>query len=316
MDEKSTIEYLSVKSGKKIDEIDSLILNKRKKLRMIVSVEAAIKLVARDLGIELPSEAKKAKAEINTEKVTAAVVNDIETLPVFDTVKDIVTCEDGTEVCFTGVVYFQGKRSTFIRRDGTEGAVASIGLLDKSGTKIRLVFWDDKSEEAQAFEIKDLVKASRVRVKTSNRPIGNGNFKPKELHTLQKSTIEKIGSVDILPEKIKVNNDNGKQQTFSDKVNKLPLPQIKAGLYNIETKGTVESKGDVVAYGNGSGKFVKIELVDGESKVKLVLWNDQTELLDIIQENSKLWVKNAYSKDWNGEIELHLSKQGEIEIIS
>ncbi|MHA1170277.1 MAG: hypothetical protein ACTSRU_20820, partial [Candidatus Hodarchaeales archaeon] len=163
---------------------------------------------------------------------------------------------------------------------------------------------------------KDLVKASQVRVKTSSRPIGNGNFKPKELHTLQKSTIEKIGSVDNLPEKIKVSDDNGKQQSFSDKVNKLPLPQISAGLYNIETKGTVESKGDVIAYGNGSGKFVKIKLVDGESKVKLVLWNDQTELLDIIEENSKLWVKNAYSKDWNGEIELHLSKQGEIEIIA
>ena len=86
-------------------------------------------------------------------------------------------------------------------------------------------------------------------------------------------------------------------------------------MYNIETKGTVESSGDIIAYGNGSGKFVKLKLVDGESRVNLVLWNDQTELLEIIKEDSEVWVKNAYSKDWNGEIELHLSKKGEIEIL-
>ncbi|MHA1447832.1 MAG: DUF2240 family protein, partial [Candidatus Hodarchaeales archaeon] len=47
------VQEIVVSSGKTRDEVQELIHEKRKKLKMIITEEAAAKLVAKDLGVNL-----------------------------------------------------------------------------------------------------------------------------------------------------------------------------------------------------------------------------------------------------------------------
>ncbi|MCD6434434.1 MAG: hypothetical protein J7L14_02385 [Candidatus Diapherotrites archaeon] len=55
-----------------------------------------------------------------------------------------------------------------------------------------------------------------------------------------------------------------------------------------------------------SGKYLPFEIVDDTAKKRAVAWNDAIELIKPLNVGELVKIENAYTKDNNGEVELHL----------
>jgi replication factor A1 len=60
------------------------------------------------------------------------------------------------------------------------------------------------------------------------------------------------------------------------------------------------------------GKVASATIKDETGEVQLTLWDDQTAML---KEGDKIKVTGAYVKEWQGQKQINVSRQGKIEII-
>jgi replication factor A1 len=107
---------------------------------------------------------------------------------------------------------------------------------------------------------------------------------------------------------------------MSDKEELKPmkLSEIKAG-DSLTAKVKIEEIPSVREFNKkngGTGHVVNITITDGSDSKKLVLWDEQTELVteDKIHEGMEISLKNCYVKETNYGIEVSLGKFGELEI--
>ncbi|NQV91189.1 hypothetical protein HQ489_01835 [Candidatus Woesearchaeota archaeon] len=97
---------------------------------------------------------------------------------------------------------------------------------------------------------------------------------------------------------------------------KLKIKEIYAGMKSVTTVGKVVRKFETreFAKGESTGKVCSLVLGDETSTIRVVFWNEQVDLLDSVNENDILIVKNAYVRENKGGKEVHLGNNGEIEI--
>ena len=55
-------------------------------------------------------------------------------------------------------------------------------------------------------------------------------------------------------------------------------------------------------------------IADETSRARVVLWNDQTDLLKDIKEGTIVKITNGFSKENNGNIEIHTASKSELEV--
>ena len=61
-----------------------------------------------------------------------------------------------------------------------------------------------------------------------------------------------------------------------------------------------------------SGRVCDAKCQDDTGEVKLTLWNDEIEKVNV---DNKIRVTNGYVKEWNGELQLTAGKYGKMEVI-
>ena len=110
-------------------------------------------------------------------------------------------------------------------------------------------------------------------------------------------------------------NELGVQLTQSTD-EKLKIKEIYAGMKSVTTVGKVVRKFEAreFAKGESTGKVCSLVLGDETSTIRVVFWNEQVDLLETVNENDVLLVKNAYVRENRGGKEVHLGNNGEIEI--
>ncbi len=98
-----------------------------------------------------------------------------------------------------------------------------------------------------------------------------------------------------------------------------PRPKVndlKAGMRNIEVLGKIVRKFEVRHFesARGPGKVASFVLGDETGTTRVVLWNDQADKLDEINEGDVLKLSSAYARDNNGRLELHLNDRSGVEV--
>lgn len=89
----------------------------------------------------------------------------------------------------------------------------------------------------------------------------------------------------------------------------LKVTDIVPGLRSVETQGKVLRKFEVRSFDTGKrkgtvGSFI---LADETGKIRVTLWHDQTQLLAKLKENDVVKIIDAYVRENQGGLELHLN---------
>jgi len=105
-------------------------------------------------------------------------------------------------------------------------------------------------------------------------------------------------------------------ELVSQKTEKLKVKEIYAGMRSISVVGKVVKKFPAREFkkGESTGKVCSLLIGDATGTIRVVFWNEQVELVDTLKEEDILLVKKAYVRENNGQKEIHLGQEGEIEI--
>ncbi len=239
--------------------------------------EVAARLVANDLGVEIPSAEDTFHAEI--------------------AVKDLVSgLNDVTIVGRVIVVY---PVQTFPRSDLTEGKVARLLLADKTGS-LRLVLWDDKIQMVESGKLKPglIVKVLHGYV----RDAMDGRL---ELH------LGKKGDVEISPPNT-IESDYPQINEFIDKVRQLTPNKKRASVQGLISEAFPPT--EFQRPNGNTGKVRRLRLRDGTGEATLVVWNQRVDELGEVKQGDCLRIMDARVKAQpDGRIELHAENSTQIE---
>jgi len=239
--------------------------------------EVAARIVASELGIEIP----------NTDEAFQSGIS----------IKDIVSGLN--DVTVAGRVIIVYPIQTFSRPDLTEGRVARLLLADKSGT-LRLVLWDDKVSLVEAEKIHH---GNIVRVLHGYAREGlDGKL---ELHVGQR------GEVQVSPTDV-VEKDYPRIEQFVDTIGNLTQKSKKANVLGIVDE--VYPASEFTRKDGTMGKVRRLRLRDDTGEITVVLWNEKADESNEVKKDDQLRIMNARVKTQpDGRMELHAEKATQIE---
>lgn len=239
--------------------------------------EVAARLVANDLGVEIPNAEDPFHTEI--------------------AVKDLVSgLNDVTIVGRVIVVY---PVQTFARSDLTEGKVARLLLADKTGS-LRLVLWDERIHMVELGKLRpeQIVKVLHGYV----RDAIDGRL---ELH------LGKKGDIEISPPNT-VESTYPQINDFIDKIRQLTSNKKRASVQGLISE--VFPPTEFQRSNGNPGKVRRLRLKDDTGETTLVVWNQRVDELGEIQKGDCLRVMDARIKTQpDGRIELHVENSTQIE---
>lgn len=110
------------------------------------------------------------------------------------------------------------------------------------------------------------------------------------------------------------------QQNIIQNSGILPISKLVAGLYDVNVAGRIVAVFPVKTFQNAekSGKFSTIILTDKEDTLRVILWNDKTELIEKgeLKAGQVVRLMHTYTReDRYGKTELHLGNKSEIEVL-
>lgn len=218
-----------------------------------------------------------------------------EDFPVFDsffmTPADIHT--EGT-VHLQGVVTDSTPVNTFSRSDGSEGKVSRL-VLEEGGARINLVLWDAKAEEYG-----DTQRGTRIRIISGN--VRTGNTGSPEVHVSWDTQIEiveqGVAPLESLPYWTKISD-------------------LREGVGSVNVAAMATQVGELrefIRKDGTEGKVVSVLLEDETGTIRLSLWDDDTDRVDDIKEDTIIVVENGYTRAGFGGLDLNAGRNGRIHI--
>jgi len=250
-------QILSSRPNLTCEEVFTMIENKKKGAEEFFTDEAAARLVASELGVEIAREPLKLEILI----------------------QDLVSGLN--DVTVTGRVIMVHSPKTYTRSDLTQGRFARLFIADKSGT-LRVVLWDDKT---------DLVEAGKVEqgqiIRISHGYIREGLDGKLELHMGSR------GSLQISPPSVV----ESRYPPVTEFIKKVKVAAIKeeGGLVIVE--GTVTTPPvikEVVTSRNEKIKVASFELRDETGEIWVSAWRKLAEIVKDFTVGTRIKIKNAY----------------------
>jgi replication factor A1 len=259
------------------EDMLKLIYEKKRSAENYLLDDVAARMVASELGVEIPHEEESFKSEISVGSLVSGL----------------------NDVTLTARVIIVYPIQTFFKPDLTEGKVARLLLADKSGT-LRLVLWNDKISLVETGNIKH---GNVIRV--LHGYVREGLDGKLELHVGQR------GDVQVSPQDV-AESDYPSIDQFIDKIGNLTQKSKKASVL-----GAVYDAYPVSEFkrkDGSSGKVRRLRLRDETGEVSLVFWNEKVDELGEVKKEDQLRIMNARVKtQLDGRIELHVENATQIE---
>lgn len=82
--------------------------------------------------------------------------------------------------------------------------------------------------------------------------------------------------------------------------------ELEATIKDIQTPRAVTSK-------YGQKRITLATLADGTGEIPVTLWEEQ---IDAVEEGATVRVTGAYTRDWVGDLQLNIPRQGRIEVVN
>jgi replication factor A1 len=254
-----------------------LIYEKKRSAEGYFLDEVAARIVASELGVEIPREEEPFKSEIS----------------VVDLVSGL------NDVTLTARVIEVYPIQTFIKQDLIEGKVARLLLADKSGT-LKLVLWNDKISLMEAGKIR---RGNIIRV--LHGYVREGFDGKLELHLGQRGDIQ-VSPVDV------VESDYPPIDHFIDKIGNLTQKNKRASVLGLVND--VYPMSEFNRKDGTTGKVRRLRLGDETGEVSLVFWNEKVDELGEVKTGAQLRIMNARIKTQpDDRIELHIENATQFE---
>jgi len=259
------------------EEVLKLIYEKKRSAEDYLLDEVAARIVATDLGVEIPQAEEHFKSEVPI----GALVSGL------------------NDVTLTARVIFVYPIQTFSKLDLTEGKVARLLLADKSGT-LNLVLWNDKLSVIETGKVK---QGQIVRV--SHGYVREGLDGKLELHVGQRGNVE-VSPLDAIESNYPLLDQ------FIDKVGNLTQKSKRASVLGVVC--VVYPSSEFKKKDESKGKVRRLRLRDETGEVSVVFWNEKVDELGEVKQNDQMRIMNARVKRQpDGRIELHVENAVQIE---
>jgi len=260
-------------------EVLAMIENKKRGAGEFFTDEAAARIVASELGVEIFREPLRLEVLI----------------------QDLVSGLN--DVTVSGRVIMVYPPKTYTRPNLTEGKFARLLIADKSGT-LKLILWDDKT---------DLVEAGKVEqgqiIKVSHGYVREGLDGKLELH------VGLRGDVQISPP----DAAESEYPPITRFVEKLEVAEIKEEGGPVVVEGTIATTPiirEVVTSRNEKIKVASFELRDETGEIGVSAWRKLAEAVKDLTVGTRIKIKNAYvRRDFADRLELTSRTFTSVEIL-
>lgn len=188
----------------------------------------------------------------------------------------------------------------FERKDGSEGKVANLLLMDETG-KIRTVLWGKMANLVAEEEVQ-----KGTAVKLEGAYVKKGQNQSLELN------IGRRGEIELEPE--------------GEKADNLPsVSDIQSEISDLDpSKDFVDVFGRVAAVtaprkferSDGSeGKVATLRIIDATGQVRVSLWGEKAEQVEEINQGDAVKIENASVREgWQDQTELHVNWQSRLDL--
>ncbi|MGD8506852.1 MAG: OB-fold nucleic acid binding domain-containing protein, partial [Candidatus Bathyarchaeota archaeon] len=259
------------------EEVLKRIYEKKRSAEGYFLDEAAARIVAFELGVEIPiDEPENSWTELPIEKLVSGL----------------------NDVAVAGRVITIQPVQTFSRRDFTEGKVARLLIADKTGT-LKAVLWDDKATSSETRRI-----ASGQIIKILHGYVREGLDGKLELH------VGKRGEIQISPPDL-VESEYPSITSFVEKISAITGKRKKVNI-----SGKVQKVYTVSEFERPNGNYGKVrrlQLQDETGQMTVVFWNQKVDELGDVQTRDSLQIMNARVKKLNNDqVELHVDRATQI----
>ena len=234
---------------------------------------------------------------------------DDSTLQVFDSAPSKIKEIKGNEIdlALIGKVTQKDDLLEFERSDGSKGIKQGLVLGDETG-EIYVNFWNEKANDVKSINLGDIVEVGGLAAKVGLK----GNL---EMHSSRYTNVAKKDDIkDIIVKKgfVGSGTDIGAQL--------LPIVQIAELGSLVSTKGLIINVNPIHEFSreNGSkGKVRDITISDKTAIIRVVLWDDKTDLINEADINKVISILNGFTREgrYTG-IEIHCGNQTRIEVES
>ncbi len=259
------------------DQVLRLIYEKKRSAGDYFLDEVAARIVASELGVEVPHEEESFNSEVSVADLVSGL----------------------NDVTLTARVVEVHPVQTFFKQDLTEGKVVRLLLADKTGL-LTLVLWDDKVSLAEADKIRrgDIVRALHGYVR-------EGFDGKLDLHLGQRGEIQ-VSPADV------VESDYPSVDCFIDKIASLSQKSRRASVSGLVSD--VYHVSEFSRKDGTKGRVRRLRLRDGTGEVSLVFWNEKVDELGEVVPGAQLRVGNARVKTQpDGRLELHVEHVTRVE---
>jgi len=268
---------LSIRRDLTREDVLKLIYEKKRSAEDYLLDDVAARIVASELGVEIPQTEESFKSEISVGDLVSGL----------------------NDVTLTARVIIVYPIQTFSKPDLTEGKVARLLLADKSGT-LRLVLWNDKISLVEA----EKVKQGKI-LRVLHGYVREGLDGKLELHVGQRGDVQ-VSPVDV------VEGNYPSIEQFIDKIGNLTQKSQKASV--LGAVHDVYSASEFKRKDGSTGKVRRLRLRDDTGEVSLVFWNEKADELGDVKKDDQLRIMNARVKTQpDGRMELHVENATQIE---
>ena len=207
----------------------------------------------------------------------------------------------------------------FTRSDGTTGFRASFIGQDDTG-EIRVILWDESAKTG--FSAGDFVRIENAYTREGMNQgielqVGNqgriiktdaklNNLK-LNLPPLPKDSVLKIGEIGTAT----IVSTSTSTSTSTTPTNSTSTATTKSGSAGFATMGRVLRVYKPREYSNGM--MASLILGDDSGTIRVVLWNEKSEVANELNRGDAIKIQNTYSRsNLNNEPEIHVGKYGEV----
>jgi len=269
---------LSVRKDLTREEVIRLVEEKKREAEGYFTDEGAARVVASELGVDVPQKPFRSKVLI----------------------RDLIS--GLSDVTMTGRVIIVYPPKVFPRSDGTRGKVARLLIADESGT-LRVALWDEKA---------DLVEVGKIGggqiVRFSHGYTREGLDGKLELHMGLRGAIQVSPPEAIEKEYPPVTN-------FFQKIGEITKEHRRVNVLGIVER--VNPPSAFKRRDGTEGKVQRAQLRDESGRITVVFWGQKAEELVDVEKGAYLQVMDAEVKgNLDGQLEIHTRNGTQIEKIT
>jgi replication factor A1 len=268
---------LSVRIDLTREEVLRLVEEKKREAEGYFTDEGAARVVASDLGVDVPQKLFRSQVLI----------------------RDLIS--GLSDVTVTGRVIIVYPPKVFPRSDGTRGKVARLLIADESGM-LKVALWDEKADLAEAGKI----EGGQV-VRFSHGYTREGINVKLELH------IGLRGDIQVSPPEA-VEREYPPVTNFFQKIREITKEHMRVNVLGVVER--VNPPSAFKRRDGKEGKVQRVQLRDESGRITMVFWDQKAEELGDIEKGAYLQVMDAEVKrNLDGQLEIHTRNGTQIEKI-